>query len=82
VSAIPEPQRERLDTLVGLMAATAIFVGLLGMTNLNLSIAGAHVEMRPVRIGVAAVILALIAAGIGSWPRSQSRSRDCPGSPG
>ena len=65
MSAIPEPQRERLDTLVGLMAATAIFVGLLGMTNLNLSIAGTHLEMRPVRIGVAAVILALVAAGIG-----------------
>jgi hypothetical protein len=65
MSAVPDRQRERLDTVVGLMSATAIFVGLLGMTNFNLSIAGTHFEMRPIRIGVAAVILALAAAGIG-----------------
>jgi hypothetical protein len=65
VSAIPEPQRERLDTLAGLMSATAIFLGLLAMTNFNLSISGTHLQMRPVRIGVAAVVLALVAAGIG-----------------
>ena len=64
-AALPEQQRERLDTIVGLMSATAIFVGLLGMTNLNLSISGTHFEMRPIRIGVAAVVLALVAAGIG-----------------
>ena len=64
-----DPQRERLDTLAGLMSATAICVGLLAMTNLNLSIAGAHVEMRPIRIGVAAVILALVSAGIGGRHR-------------
>jgi hypothetical protein len=65
MSAMPDRQREWLDTVVGLMSATAIFVGLLGMTNFNLSIAGTHFEMRPIRIGVAAVILALVAAGIG-----------------
>jgi hypothetical protein len=65
VSAIPEPQRDRLDTLSGLMSATAIFVGLLGLTNLNLSISGTHLEMRPFRVGVAAVLLALVASGIG-----------------
>jgi hypothetical protein len=66
-NAYPEAdrQRDRLDTLAGLMAATAIFVGILGATNLNLSISGTHLEMRPVRIGVAAVVLALISAGIG-----------------
>ena len=63
------PQRERLDTLAGLMSATAIFLGLLGMTNLDLSISGTHVEMRPIRIGVAAVVLALVAAGIGGRHR-------------
>jgi hypothetical protein len=47
------------------MSATAIFVGVLAATNLNLSLAGAHVAMRPIRIGVAAVVLALVAAGIG-----------------
>jgi hypothetical protein len=65
MSAIPERQRDRLDTLAGLMSAAAIFVGLLGMTNFNLSISGTHLEMRPIRIGVAAVVLALVAAGIG-----------------
>ncbi len=64
-----DPQRERLDTLAGLMSATAIFVGLLGMTNFDLSIAGTHLEMRPIRIGVAAVILALVSAGIGGRHR-------------
>jgi hypothetical protein len=47
------------------MSAVAIFVGLLGATNFDLSISGTHLEMRPVRIGIAAVVLALIAAGIG-----------------
>lgn len=64
-----ERQRNRLDTLAGLMAATAIFVGILGATNLDLSISGTHFEMRPVRIGVAAVILALVATGIGGRHR-------------
>jgi len=65
IGAVPERQRERLDTVAGLMSATAIFVGLLGMTNLDLSISGTHLEMRPIRIGVAAVVLGLVAAGIG-----------------
>jgi hypothetical protein len=69
VSAIPEAQRERLDTLAGLMSATAIFLGLLGMTNFDLSISGTHLEMRPVRVGVAAIALALVAAGIGGRHR-------------
>ena len=37
IDSASDPQRERLDTLAGLMSATAIFVGLLGMTNFNLS---------------------------------------------
>jgi hypothetical protein len=65
IDAADDRGRERLDTLAGLMSATAIFVGLLAVTNLKLSIAGAHFQMRPIRIGVAAVVLALIAAGIG-----------------
>jgi putative Mn2+ efflux pump MntP len=65
ISAAPDRQRERLDTLAGLMSATAIFVGLLGATNLDLSISGTQIAMRPIRIGVAAVALALVAAGIG-----------------
>jgi hypothetical protein len=67
VSTLPaqERDRDRLDTIGGLLSATAIFVGLLGMTNLNLSISGTHLEMRPIRIGVAAIALALIASAIG-----------------
>ena len=57
--------RDRLDTLAGLMSATAIFLAVIGATDLHLSISGQDVQMRPVRIGVAAVVLALIAAGMG-----------------
>ena len=69
IDAASERQRNRLDTLAGLMSATAIFVGVLGATNFDLSIAGTHLEMRPIRIGVAAVILALVATGIGGRHR-------------
>jgi hypothetical protein len=62
-------QRESLDTLTGLMSAAAIFLGVLGATDLHLTIAGTDVQMEPVRIGVAAVILALVAAGIGGRHR-------------
>jgi hypothetical protein len=65
IDAAADSRRDRLDTVAGLMSAKAIFVGLLGITNLNLSLGGAHFELRPIRIGVAAVVLALIAAGIG-----------------
>ncbi len=58
-----------MDTLVGLMAAAAIFLGVLGAMDLHLSLSGQDVQMRPVRIGVAAVVLALIAAGIGGRHR-------------
>jgi hypothetical protein len=60
-----ERQRGGIDTLAGLMSAAAIFLGLLSATDLNLSIEGTHVDMRPVRIGIAAVVIALIAAGLG-----------------
>jgi hypothetical protein len=71
VSTYPEAEARRgaLDTFAGLMSATAIFLGLLGATNFDLSIEGTHLEMRPVRIGVAAVVLALAAAGIGGRHR-------------
>ena len=64
-----ESGRHGLDTFAGLLSATAIFVGFLGATNFNLSINGTHLEMRPIRIGVAAVVLALVAAGIGGRHR-------------
>jgi hypothetical protein len=58
-------RREGVDTVVGLMAAAAIFLSVLAITNFDLSIGGTHFEARPVRIGVAAILLALVAAGIG-----------------
>jgi hypothetical protein len=62
-------RRESLDTVTGLMAAAAIFLGVLTATDLHLTISGENIRMQPVRIGVAAVILALIAAGIGGRHR-------------
>jgi hypothetical protein len=61
--------RDRIDTIAGLMSATAIFLAFLCATDFHLSISGTDVQMRPVRMGVAAVILALVAAGIGGRHR-------------
>jgi hypothetical protein len=58
-----------VDTVTGLMSATAIFLAFLGATDLHLSISGEEIQMRPIRVGVAGVILALIAAGIGGRHR-------------
>jgi hypothetical protein len=68
-SAEASTQRERLDTVTGLMSATAIFLAFLGATDLHLTISGQDIEMRPVRVGVAGVLLALVAAGIGGRHR-------------
>jgi hypothetical protein len=62
-------QRDRVDTVTGLMSATAIFLAFLTATDLHLSISGEDIQMRPIRVGVAGVILALIAAGIGGRHR-------------
>jgi hypothetical protein len=62
-------RRESLDTVTGLMSAAAIFLGVLCATDLHLEISGQDIQMEPVRIGVAAVVLALIAAGIGGRHR-------------
>jgi hypothetical protein len=62
-------QRDRIDTVTGLMSATAIFLAFLTATDLHLSISGENIQMRPIRVGVAGVILALIAAGIGGRHR-------------
>ena len=65
-SMSPEAEsRSSIDTLAGLMSSVAIFLGVLGATDFNFSIGGTHLDARPVRISVAAVVLALIAAGLG-----------------
>lgn len=71
VSSIHPEAEERhgIDTLAGLMSAVAIFIAVLGATDFNFSIEGTHLDARPVRISVAAVVLALIAAGLGGRHR-------------
>jgi hypothetical protein len=64
-----DSRRSGVETVAGLMAAAAIFIAVIGITNFNLSINGTHFELRPVRVEIAAVLLALISAGIGG--RSQ-----------
>jgi len=65
-SMSPEAEsRSSIDTLAGLMSSVAIFLGVLGATDFNFSTDGTHLDARPVRISVAAVLLALIAAGLG-----------------
>ena len=60
-----DARRSGVETVAGLMAAAAIFIAVIGITNFNLSINGTHFELRPVRVEVAAVLLALVSAGIG-----------------
>jgi hypothetical protein len=69
VSAIPARSRDTLDTVVGLMAAAAIFLSLLAMMNIDISISGTDLAARPVRVGVGAIALALVAAAIGGRHR-------------
>ena len=71
VSSIHPEAEERhgIETLAGLMSAVAIFIAVLGATDFNMSIEGTHLDMRPVRISIAAVVLALVAAGLGGRHR-------------
>jgi hypothetical protein len=64
-----DARRSGVETLSGLMASAAIFLAVIGITNFNLSINGRHFEARPVRLEVAAIVLALVAAGIGGRNR-------------
>ena len=57
--------RERVDTVVRADVRGRDLHRFVCATELHLRIAGTHVQMRPVRVGIAAVVLALIAAGIG-----------------
>ena len=64
-----DARRSGVETFAGLMSSAAIFIAVIGVTNFNLSINGTHFQLRPVRVEVAAVILALVAAGIGGRHR-------------
>ena len=53
------------EALAGLAAAAAIFLGFMTLLNLNFTINGVHLDFRPIRVGVPAVALAILAAWIG-----------------
>src|SRR5262249_44324442 len=63
-SPISEPLRPS-EALAGLAAAAAIFLGFMTLLNLDFTINGVHLQFTPIRIGVPAVALALLAAWIG-----------------
>jgi len=63
-SPISEPQRPS-EALAGLAAATAIFLSVMVALNIDLDVAGHHVDFAPIRVGVAAELLALLAAWVG-----------------
>jgi hypothetical protein len=63
-SPVSEPTRP-IETLAGLAAALAIFLGVMIALNIDLTISGLHVDFPPVRVGVAAELLAILAAWVG-----------------
>lgn len=63
-SPVSEPQRPS-EALAGLAAATAIFLSVMMVLNIDLDIAGRSIVFAPVRVGVAAETLALLAAWVG-----------------
>lgn len=64
LSPVSEPQRPS-EALAGLAAATAIFLSVMMALNIDLDVAGAHIVFAPIRVGVAAELLALLAAWVG-----------------
>lgn len=63
-SPVSEPQRPS-EALAGLAAAASIFLGVLVLLNIDLDVAGHHVDFAPIRVGVPTVLLALLAAWVG-----------------
>jgi len=63
-SPISEPQRPS-EALAGLAAAAAIFLSVMMALNIDLDVAGHHIDFAPIRIGITAELLALLAAWIG-----------------
>jgi hypothetical protein len=63
-SPVSEPARP-IETLAGLAAAAAIFLGVMIALNIDLTISGTHLDFPPVRVGVAAELLAIVAAWLG-----------------
>jgi len=53
------------DTIAGLMAAASIFLATLAAWNVDFTISGVHLSFEPVKVGVPAIALAVLAAWIG-----------------
>lgn len=54
------------DVIAGFLAAAAIFVAILAAMDIRLTINGVALAFRPVRVGVATEVAALLAAAMGS----------------
>jgi hypothetical protein len=65
VSAVPAQRSGAADTVAGFLAAVSIFASLMGLLNIDFSVAGHDVSARPLRIIPGALLLALIAAAMG-----------------
>jgi hypothetical protein len=63
-SPLVEPLRPA-EALAGLAAAAAIFLSFMTLLNLHLTINGVDLDFRPIRVGVPAVVLAILSAWIG-----------------
>jgi hypothetical protein len=63
-SPISEPQRPS-EALAGLAAAAAIFLSVMMALNIDLDVAGHTIVFAPIRVGVAAALLSLLAAWVG-----------------
>ena len=61
---IVTPQRPA-ETLAGLAASASIFLGVMTLLNLRFTINGVDLAFRPIRVGVPAILLAILAAWIG-----------------
>jgi hypothetical protein len=63
VSPVREPQRPS-EAVAGLLAAMAIFLGVLALGDISFTINGVHLAFRPVRVGAPAELLALVSVAM------------------
>jgi hypothetical protein len=63
VSPAREPLRPS-EAVGGLLAAAAIFLGVLSLGDISFTINGVHLAFRPVRVGAPAELLALVSAAM------------------
>jgi len=54
-----------VEALAGVAASVSIFLSVMVALNIDLTISGVHLAFQPVRVGVAAAVLAVLAAWVG-----------------